>query len=177
MKLIWTREDDLTYGLIDHCPFRDRIEAQHWWTMEYPAVFLIWWFWKMGKRASGTNNSHSWHSQVNFCRMEEKRPTNPIESIGDRLVHGQNEVALNAMLDEMPEIRKRPYQFPGKPLWIKFTRALATLEKSRRNFSNWGTHQNLAEQKEFAFCEHGSTRFSAYVRISLNQESAKSVVS
>jgi len=122
--------------------------------------------------ASGTNNSHydipnqfvEWREATNGIRLKHWR------SVG----HGPNKFAIECMLDEIARDQgKDPIQF-RKTLMIKFTTGFGYVRKNSRNFPIGVLHQNLAEQKELPFVEHGSLG-SAYVRFHSIKNLAKSV--
>jgi len=168
VKLIWTREDDLTYGAYRPLSFQ-RIEASTDENGNLSSFSHL----VIGDGgnlvASGTNNSHydipnqfvEWREATNGIRLKHWR------SVG----HGPNKFAIECMLDEIARDQgKDPIQF-RKTLMINSPRALATLEKVEK-LSNWGTPSESGRAKGVAFVEHGSLG-SGVCEISLNQESGK----
>ncbi|WP_075350700.1 xanthine dehydrogenase family protein molybdopterin-binding subunit [Algoriphagus marinus] len=168
VKLIWTREDDLTYGAYRPLSLQ-RIEANTDQDGNVSGFSHL----VVGDGgnlvASGTNNSHynipnqfvEWREASNGIRLKHWR------SVG----HGPNKFAIECMLDEIAHDQgKDPIQF-RKSLLSNSPRALATLEKVEQ-ISNWNTPSESGRAKGVAFVEHGSLG-SGVCEISLNRESGK----
>lgn len=168
VKLIWTREDDLTYGAYRPLSLQ-RIEANTDQDGNVSGFSHL----VVGDGgnlvASGTNNSHynipnqfvEWREASNGIRLKHWR------SVG----HGPNKFAIECMLDEIAQDQgKDPIQF-RKSLLSNSPRALATIEKVEQ-ISNWNTPSESGRAKGVAFVEHGSLG-SGVCEISLNRESGK----
>jgi isoquinoline 1-oxidoreductase beta subunit len=168
VKLIWTREDDLTYGAYRPLSLQ-RIEAN----TDQDGNLSGFSHMVVGDGgnlvASGTNNSHynipnqfvEWREASNGIRLKHWR------SVG----HGPNKFAIECMLDEIARDQgKDPIQY-RKKLMANSPRALATLEKVEQ-ISNWNTPSESGRAKGVAFVEHGSLG-SGVCEISLDLESGK----
>lgn len=168
VKLIWTREDDLTYGAYRPLSFQ-KIEA----STDQQGNLSSFSHLVVGDGgnlvASGTNNSHynipnqfvEWREATNGIRLKHWR------SVG----HGPNKFAIECMLDEIAyDQKKDPIQF-RKTLMANSPRALATLENVEK-LSGWNTTSESGRAKGVAFVEHGSLG-SGVCEISLNRETGK----
>lgn len=152
VKLIWTREDDMTYGAfrplslqrlhactdgegnltgLSHCVVGD-------------GGNLV---------ASGTANDHynipnqfvEWREATNGIRLKHWR------AVG----HGPNKFAIECMLDQVARSQGTdPVEFRRR-LMQKSPRALATLEKAAA-MSGWGQPAPAGRARGVAFVEHGS---------------------
>lgn len=168
VKLIWTREDDLTYGAYRPLSLQ-RIEA----STDKKGNLSSFSHLIVGDGgnlvASGANNSHY---DIPNQRVEWKEATNGIRLKHWRSVgHGPNKFAIECMLDEIARDQgKDPIQF-RKTLMANSPRALVTLEKVEK-LSNWNTPSEFGRAKGVAFVEHGSLG-SGVCEISVNRESGK----
>jgi len=168
VKLIWTREDDLTYGAyrplslqrITACTDQNGNLSSFSHMVVGDGGNLV---------ASGANNSHydipnqfvEWREAKNGIRLKHWR------AVG----HGPNKFAIECMLDEIAQDQEKdPIQF-RKTLMANSPRALATLVKVEQ-LSNWNAPLESGRAKGVAFVEHGSLG-SGVCEISLNQKTGK----
>jgi isoquinoline 1-oxidoreductase beta subunit len=171
VKLIWTREDDMTYGAFRPLSLQRltaSTDAQGNLTCFSHVVVgdggnLV---------ASGVQNDHydipnqfaEWREATNGIRLKHWR------SVG----HGPNKFAIECMLDEIAHDQgKDPLQF-RKILMRNSPRALATLEKVEE-LSQWNKSTATDRAKGVAFVEHGSLG-SGVCEISVDRESGKITV-
>ena len=152
LKLIWTREDDLTYGAFRPLSLQ-RLQActdtrGNLTGLSHCVVGdggnLV---------ASGTSNDHydipnqlvEWRSVSNGVRLKHWR------AVG----HGPNKFAIECMLDEVARDHGTdPVEFRRK-LMRNSPRALATLDKAAE-MSGWESPAKADRAKGVAFVEHGS---------------------
>lgn len=168
VKLIWTREDDMTYGA-----FRP-LSLQRL-TASTDALGNLTGFSHVvvgdggGLVASGVQNDHydipnqfaEWREATNGIRLKHWR------SVG----HGPNKFAIECMLDEIAHDQgKDPLEF-RKILMKNSPRALSTLEKVEE-LSQWNKSTASDRAKGVAFAEHGSLG-SGVCEISVDRESGK----
>ncbi len=152
VKLIWTREDDVTYGAYRPMTLQ-RLEigtnAQGDLTGISHCVVgdggnLV---------ASGARNDHyaipnqwvEWREVSHGVRLKHWR------SVG----HGPNKFAIEAMLDEVAHAQGTDPVALRKKLMVNAPRALATLEKVAE-ISDWYAPLPEDRAKGIAFVEHGS---------------------
>lgn len=152
VKLIWTREDDVTYGA-----FRP-LSLQHIQACTNSEGELTGFSHCVigdggNLVASGVSNSHydipnqfaEWREASNGVRLKHWR------AVG----HGPNKFAIECMLDEVARDQKiDPIAF-RRNLMKKSSRALATLEKAAE-IANWDSPGKEGRAKGVAFVEHGS---------------------
>ena len=152
VKLIWTREDDVTYGafrplslqrLTASTDFKGNITSfSH--TVVGDGGNLV---------ASAVTNDHydipnqfaEWREASNGIRLKHWR------AVG----HGPNKFAIECMLDEIARDQGLDPLHLRRKLMAKAPRALATLEKVAE-LSNWNTPSVNGRAKGMAFVEHGS---------------------
>jgi len=168
VKLIWTREDDVTYGAfrpmslqrltastdasgtitgLSHCVVGD-------------GGHLV---------ASGINNDYyeipnqfaEWRETTHGIRLKHWR------AVG----HGPNKFAIESMLDEIALDQKTDPVALRKKLMIKSPKALATLEKAAK-MASWHHPITEGRAKGVAFVEHGSLG-TGICEISVNRDSGK----
>lgn len=168
VKLIWTREDDLTYGTFRPLSLQRLkvgvdskgaiISLSH--NIVGDGGNLV---------ASGARNDHynipnqlvEWHEANHGIRLKHWR------SVG----HGPNKYAIECMLDEVA------YGEGTDPIEIRTTlmakspRALNTLKKVEE-ISNWNTPPEAGRAKGVAFVEHGSMG-TGVCEISVDRNSGK----
>ncbi len=152
VKLIWTREDDVTYGTFRPLSLQ-RIRA----CTDASGNLTGFSHCVVGDGgnlvASGARNDHydipnqliEWREASHGVRLKHWR------AVG----HGPNKFAIECMLDEIAidqgidpiELRRR--------LMVKSPRALATLEKAAE-MSDWNGSAEEGRAKGVAFVEHGS---------------------
>lgn len=152
LKLIWTREDDVTYGAYRPLSFQ-RIKA----SVDKQGTITGFSHSVVGDGgnlvASGARNDHydisnqfvEWHEASHGVRLKHWR------GVG----HGPNKFAIECMLDEIAhELQIDPANLRRK-LMAKSPRALATLEKVLE-MSNWNKPIAKDRAKGISFVEHGS---------------------
>lgn len=168
LKLIWTREDDVTYGAFRPLSLQ-RLEActdskgsltglSH--CVVGDGGNLV---------ASGTANDHyaipnqfvEWREASNGIRLKHWR------SVG----HGPNKFAIECMLDEVARDQGMdPVAFRRK-LMRESPRALATLEKAAE-MSDWNGPRREGRAKGIAFVDHGSLG-TGVCEISVNRQTGQ----
>lgn len=152
VKLIWTREDDVTYGAFRPLSLQRLIastDAKGSVTGFSHSVIgdggnLV---------ASAVANDHydipnqfaEWREASNGIRIKHWR------AVG----HGPNKFAIECMLDEIASNQGLDPLELRRKLMAKAPRALATLEKVAE-ISNWNTPSVNGRAKGMAFVEHGS---------------------
>ncbi|MFK7813690.1 MAG: molybdopterin cofactor-binding domain-containing protein [Maribacter sp.] len=168
VKLIWTREDDLTYGTFRPLSFQRlhaSTNAQGKLTGFSHCVVgdggnLV---------ASGARNDHydipnqlvEWREALQGIRLKHWR------SVG----HGPNKFAIECMLDKIAlDQGVDPIDF-RRNLMTKSPRALATLEKVEE-MSNWKGGSVEGRAKGVSFVEHGSMG-TGICEISVNRSTGK----
>lgn len=152
VKLIWTREDDLTYGAFRPLSLQ-RLNASvdssgNISSLSHTVIGdggnLV---------ASGIQNDHydipnqvaDWHESSHGIRLKHWR------SVG----HGPNKFAIECMLDEIAYDQKiDPVSF-RRTLMAKSPRALATLEKASE-MADWNGPLPEGRAKGVSFVEHDS---------------------
>ncbi len=169
VKLLWTRQDDLTYGAyrpLSLQRLKAAIDAKGKLTGFSHVIVgngdnLL---------ASGIKNEyydidHQWAElriEPNETRLKHWR------AVG----HGPNKFAIESMIDEIAIDQKAdPVEF-RKQLMSKSPRALATLEKAA-SMANWGAPLQEGRAKGVAFLERSGTLSTGVCEISLNPESGK----
>lgn len=152
VKLLWTREDDVTYGTFRPLTLqrlRACIDTNGKLTGFSHCVVgdggnLV---------AGGTRNDHydipnqwvEWREASHGVRLKHWR------SVG----HGPNKFAIESMLDEIAYDQNIDPVDLRRTLMIKSPRALATLEKVTE-MAQWNTPSPEGRAKGIAFVEHGS---------------------
>ena len=152
VKLIWTREDDITYGTFRPLTLqrlRACTDAKGELTGFSHCVVgdggnLV---------ASGARNDHynipnqlvEWRETSHGVRLKHWR------SVG----HGPNKFAIESMLDEIAQDQGIDPVDLRRTLMANSPRALATLEKAAE-MANWNTPSPENRAKGVAFVEHGS---------------------
>jgi isoquinoline 1-oxidoreductase beta subunit len=152
LKLLWTREDDVTYGAYRPLSFQ-RLKA----SADSSGNLTGFSHCVVGDGgnlvASGVANDHydipnqlaEWREASNGIRLKHWR------AVG----HGANKFAIECMLDEIARDQNTdPIDFRRK-LMAKSPRALATLEKAAE-ISGWKEPVREGRAKGVAFVEHGS---------------------
>ena len=152
VKLIWTREDDVTYGAFRPLSLQRLIAStdpngsvtgfSH--SVIGDGGNLV---------ASAVANDHydipnqfaEWREASNGIRLKHWR------AVG----HGPNKFAIECMLDEIASDQGLDPLELRRKLMAKAPRALATLEKVAE-ISNWNTPSVNGRAKGMAFVEHGS---------------------
>ena len=152
VKLIWTREDDVTYGAFRPLSLQ-RIQA----CTDLKGELTGFSHSVIGDGgnlvASGVSNSHynipnqfaEWREASNGVRLKHWR------AVG----HGPNKFAIECMLDEIASDQKIDPVAYRRKLMKKSPRALATLEKAAA-ISSWNSPSTEGRAKGVAFVEHGS---------------------
>ena len=152
VKLVWTREDDVTYGTFRPLTLQRLkvgTDAQGKLTSFSHCVVgdggnLV---------ASGARNDHynipnqwvEWRGTSHGVRLKHWR------AVG----HGPNKFAIEAMLDEVAHDQGIDPIFLRRQLMTNAPRALATLEKVAE-ISGWEVPSPEGRAKGLAFVEHGS---------------------
>lgn len=152
VKLIWTREDDVSYGAFRPLSLQRlevSVDANGTITGFYHCVVgdgghLV---------ATGASNDHydipnhliEWRSASHGVRLKHWR------SVG----HGPNKFAIESMLDEIASDQNIDPVDLRRQLMSKSPRALATLEKAAE-MSDWNGGSVEGRAKGVAFAEHGS---------------------
>ena len=168
VKLIWTREDDLTYGTFRPLSLQ-RLHA----STNAKGKLTGFSHCVVGDGgnlvASGAKNDHydipnqlvEWREALQGIRLKHWR------SVG----HGPNKFAIECMLDEIAfDQGVDPVDF-RRNLMINSPRALATLEKAAV-LSNWKEGSAEGRAKGVAFVEHGSLG-TGICEISVNRSTGK----
>jgi isoquinoline 1-oxidoreductase beta subunit len=171
LKLIWTREDDVTYGAYRPLSFQ-RIKA----SVDNQGAITGFSHSVVGDGgnlvASGARNDHydisnqfvEWHEASHGVRLKHWR------GVG----HGPNKFAIECMLDEIAhELQIDPAKLRRK-LMAKSPRALATLEKVLE-MSNWNKPIAKGRAKGVSFVEHGSLG-TGVCEISVDPNTGKIIV-
>lgn len=152
IKLIWTREDDVTYGSFRPISFQ-RINASVDAKGQINGFSHI----VVGDGgnlvASGVHNKHyeipnqfaEWREASHGVRLKHWR------SVG----HGPNKFAIECMLDEIAMDQGIDPVTLRRKLMVDSPRALATLEKVVE-MSNWNEAATEGRAKGISFVEHGS---------------------
>ncbi|MGB5315987.1 MAG: molybdopterin cofactor-binding domain-containing protein [Robiginitalea sp.] len=166
LKLIWTREDDFTYGAFRPLSFQ-RIEAGTNSAGELTSFSHC----VVGDGgnlvASGAANDHynipnqqaEWRAVANGIRLKHWR------AVG----HGANKFAIECTLDEIARDQGiDPVDFRRR-LMSDSPRALATLEKAAE-LSDWAGETIQGRAKGVSFVEHGSLG-TGVCEISLDRDS------
>ncbi len=168
VKLIWTREDDLTYGAYRPLSLQ-RIEASVDQSGKITSFSHLVVGDGGGLVASGINNDHydipnqfaEWRETSNGIRLKHWR------AVG----HGPNKFAIECMLDEIARNQgKDPIQL-RRELMKNSPRALATLEKAAE-ISDWNSGTAPDRAKGVSFVEHGSLG-TGVCEISLDRQTGK----
>ena len=169
VKLLWTREDDLTYGAYRPLSLQ-RLKA----SVDANGKLTGFSHCIVGNGdhllASGIKNEfYDIEHQLAELRI---RP-NEIRLKHWRSVgHGPNKFAIEAMIDEVARDQKRdPIDF-RKQLMQKAPRALATLEKVAA-ISNWGAPLKEGRARGVAFLERSGSLSSGVCEISLDKNTGK----
>ncbi|SDM67340.1 xanthine dehydrogenase family protein molybdopterin-binding subunit [Kriegella aquimaris] len=168
VKLIWTREDDVTHGAFRPLTLQ-RLTAS---TDKDGAITGLSHF-VIGDGgnlvASGIKNHHynipnqwaEWRETSHGVRLKHWR------SVG----HGTNKFAIECLLDEIAmDQGADPIELRRK-LMVKSPRALATLEKATE-ISDWNGPEKAGRAKGVAFAEHGSLG-TGVCEISVDQKTGK----
>ena len=168
VKLMWTREDDFTYGAFRPLSLqRLKVSTDDTGNITGFSHMVI----GDGGNlvAGGVHNSHydipnqfaEWREASHGIRLKHWR------SVG----HGPNKFAIETMLDEVAFAQNLDPLELRKKLMVKSPRALATLEKVAE-ISNWGAPSKEGRAKGISFVEHGSLG-TGVCEISLNRETGK----
>jgi len=168
LKLVWTRQDDVTYGAFRPLSFQ-RLMA----STDNKGNLTGFSHCVVGDGgnlvASGVANDHydipnqlaEWREASNGIRLKHWR------AVG----HGPNKFAIECMLDEIAYDQKTdPVEF-RKKLMAKSPRALATLEKAAE-ISDWNGPVAAGRAKGVAFVEHGSLG-TGVCEISLDRDTGR----
>ncbi|MEN2280888.1 molybdopterin cofactor-binding domain-containing protein [Algoriphagus sp. SE2] len=168
VKLIWTREDDLTYGTFRPISLQ-RITASVNSSGEINGFSHV----VVGDGgnlvASGIHNDHydipnqfaEWRETKHGVRLKHWR------SVG----HGPNKFAIESMLDEIAFDQKVDPMVLRRKLMANSPRALATIEKVAE-MSKWGEPLPEGRAKGVSFVEHGSLG-TGVCEISVDQNTGK----
>lgn len=152
VKLVWTREDDVTYGCFRPLTLqRLKVSTDAQGTLTGFSHCVV----GDGGNlvASGARNDHyaipnqwvEWREASHGVRLKHWR------SVG----HGPNKFAIEAMLDEVAHDQGVDPIALRRKLMVNATRALATLEKVAE-ISDWNAPLPEGRAKGVAFVEHGS---------------------
>ena len=168
VKLIWTREDDVTHGAFRPLTLQ-RLTAS---TDKDGAITGLSHF-VIGDGgnlvASGIKNHHynipnqwaEWRETSHGVRLKHWR------SVG----HGTNKFAIECLLDEIAKDQGADPIELRRKLMVKSPRALATLEKAAE-ISDWNGPEKAGRAKGVAFAEHGSLG-TGVCEISVDQKTGK----
>ena len=168
VKLIWTREDDLTYGAYRPLSFQ-RITACTDASGRLTGFSHV----VVGDggnlAASGIANSHyaipnqwgEWREASHGIRLKHWR------AVG----HGPNKFAIECSLDEIAYGQGMDPVAFRRTLMAESPRALATLDKAAE-MAGWGSPDAEGRAKGVAFVEHGSLG-TGICEISLNRENGQ----
>jgi len=152
VKLVWTREDDVTYGCFRPLTLqRLKVSTDAQGTLTGFSHCVV----GDGGNlvASGASNDHyaipnqwvEWREASHGIRLKHWR------SVG----HGPNKFAIEAMLDEVAHDQGVDPIALRRKLMVNAPRALATLEKVAE-ISDWNAPLPEGRAKGVAFVEHGS---------------------
>lgn len=171
VKLIWTREDDLTYGAYRPMSLQ-RLKVSTDQNGEITGLYhcivgdgghLV---------AGGVRNDYydipnqfaEWREASHGIRLKHWR------SVG----HGPNKFAIECMLDEVAKREGLDPLVLRRKLMTNAPKALATLEKAAE-ISEWETPPTEGRAKGMAFAEHGSLG-TGVCEISVNTDTGKIMV-
>lgn len=169
VKLIWTREDDLTYGAFRPLTLQ-RINA----STDSKGNITGFSHCIVGDGgnlvASGIANNYydipnqlaEWREVTHGIRLKHWR------SVG----HGPNKFAIECMLDEIAHHHKMDPVELRKRLMARSPRALATLEKAA-DIASWNSTSDAGRAKGVAFLERSGTLSTGICEISVNRETGK----
>lgn len=168
VKLLWTREDDVTYGCYRPLTLqRLKVSTDAQGNLSGFSHCVV----GDGGNlvASGTRNDHyaipnqwvEWREASHGVRLKHWR------SVG----HGPNKFAIEAMLDEVAHDQGMDPIALRRKLMADSPRALATLEKVAE-ISNWEAPWPEGRAKGVAFVEHGSLG-TGVCEISVNRNTGK----
>ncbi len=169
LKLIWTRQDDLTYGA-----FRPLSLQRLKGCIDENGDITGFSHLIVGNGdhllASGIKNEYY---AIENQHAELRIVPNPIRLKHWRAVgHGPNKFAIEIMIDLMArDLDKDPVEFRRR-LMRQSPRALATLEKAAA-MSNWGAPVPGNRAKGLAFLERSGTLSTAVCEISVDRTSGK----
>jgi len=169
VKLIWTREDDLTYGAYRPMSLQ-RLKA----CTDASGKITGFYHCVVGDGghlvASGIRNDHydipnqfaEWREASHGIRLKHWR------AVG----HGPNKFAIECMIDEVASDHGADPVAFRRNLMSKSPRALATLEKVAE-MANWGGPVEKGRARGIAFLERSGSLASGVCEISVNQNTGK----
>ena len=169
VKLIWTREDDLTYGAYRPLSFQ-RLTASTDTKGNITGLSHLVVAENANLATSGIYNDHynipNWHGECrevpHGIRLKHWR------AVG----HGPNKFAIECMLDEIAYDQKIDPVHLRQKLMAKSPRALATLEKAVE-MSDWYAASETDKAKGLAFLERSGTLGTGVCEISVNYKTGK----
>lgn len=168
VKLIWTREDDVTYGTFRPLTLQ-RLQA----SMDAQGNLTGFSHCVVGDGgnlvASGARNDHynipnqwvEWREASHGVRLKHWR------AVG----HGPNKFAIEALLDDVAHGQGLDPIALRRKLMVNSPRALATLEKVAK-ISDWDAPSPEGRAKGVAFVEHGSLG-TGVCEISVDRDTGK----
>ncbi|MEP7269729.1 MAG: molybdopterin cofactor-binding domain-containing protein [Saprospiraceae bacterium] len=169
VKLIWTREDDIQYGM-----FRPTCLQRMQAAVDDKGQLTGWQHYIAGPDdrllAGGTDmNYYNIPNQYVDMRVTDHGVrTTYWRAVG----HGPNKFAQEAFIDEIAyDLKIDPYEFRRR-MMKDLPRHLAILEKAKE-ISNWGSPLPEGRSRGIAFSEYGGSYTCGVVEISLNRESGQ----
>ena len=169
VKLMWTREDDMTYGAYRPLSFQ-RLIASTDTNGNITALSHIVVAENGNLATSGirndyydiANQSADWRKTTHGIRLKHWR------AVG----HGPNKFAIEALLDDIALDQKIDPVDLRRKLMAKSPRALATLEKAAE-ISEWDVPNTAGKAKGIAFLERSGTLSTGVCEISVDRITGK----
>lgn len=169
LKVIWTREDDLQYGMYRPLSLQRLIATTN---ANGDVTGLAHYIVGDGANllASGIKNEFydipNQHQEVRI--QEEGIRIKHWRAVG----HGPNKFAIECMIEEIAMAQGEDSIAFRRKLMEKFPRALATLEKAAE-MANWGSPLAEGRARGVAFLERSGTLSTGICEISVNNETGK----
>lgn len=169
VKLMWTREDDMTYGAFRPLSFQ-RLTASTDTKGKITALSHLVVAENGNLATSGIRNDHydignqfsEWRKTTHGIRLKHWR------AVG----HGPNKFAIEALLDDIALDQKIDPVDLRRKLMSRSPRALATLEKAAE-ISEWTVPNTAGKAKGLAFLERSGTLSTGVCEISVDRSTGK----
>ncbi|QQS41255.1 MAG: xanthine dehydrogenase family protein molybdopterin-binding subunit [Acidobacteriota bacterium] len=163
LKLIWTREDDITYGMMRPASLQ-RMEAG----LDASGKVTAWKHTIVGTGGGlMTSGADTQFYTFENQRIERRDIEHGIRTKHWRAVgHGPNKFAIETFVDEIAHGEKKdPYKF-RRELMANFPRAIKVLDTAAE-MSGWGKASPEGRAKGMAFAERSGSLCAGVVEISL----------
>lgn len=163
VKLIWTREDDITYGMMRPASLQ-RMEAG----VDASGKVTAWKHTIVGTGGGlMTSGADTQFYTFENQRIERRDIEHGIRTKHWRAVgHGPNKFAIEAFVDEIAHGEKKdPYKF-RRELMANYPRAIKVLDTAAE-MSDWGKPPQSGRAKGMAFAERSGSLCAGVVEISL----------